>query len=291
MPIQARSRISSALRLAVGIVALSVWTVSAVAAPFFFSTGDPDGLIATASRPDSAGKIEIESADDFVLASPTTITNATFTGLVPLGSTAIDVIVEIYRVFPKDSTAPPSGNVPTRANSPSDVAFDSRDSAANALTFSMSTLAASFTALNSVQPGGIFPKPSTTTGGDGATTGQEVRFDVTFATPFDLPPDHYFFVPQVDLSTRGMFLWLSSVRPIVPPGTPFLPDLQAWTRDANLDPDWVRIGTDIVGGATPPTFNLAFSLAGETVAAIPEPETWALMLGGLGVLGARRRRC
>ena len=117
---------------------------------------------------------------------------------------------------------------------------------------------------------------------------------MTFATPFDLPPDHYFFVPQVDLTTRGTFLWLSSVRPIVAPGTPFAPDLQAWTRDANLDPDWVRIGTDIVGpgafGAPAPTFNLAFSLEGETVAAVPEPETWALMVGGLAVLGMRRRR-
>src|SRR5580765_529237 len=157
----------------------------------------------------------------------------------------------------------------------------------------MSTIAASFTALNSVEPGGIFPKPSTTTGGDGATTGQEVRFDVTFAPPFDLPADHYFFVPQVDLTTRGTFMWLSSVRPIVAPGTPFAPDLQAWTRDADLAPDWARIGTDIVGGPfgePAPTFNLAFSLVGETVAAVPEPETWALMIGGLALLGARRRR-
>jgi hypothetical protein len=41
---------------------------------------------------------------------------------------------------------------------------------------------------------------------------------------------------------------------------PFAPDLQAWVRNANLDPDWLRVGTDIVGGATPPTFNLAFTL-------------------------------
>ena len=37
----------------------------------------------------------------------------------------------------------------------------------------------------------------------------------------------------------------------------------------NLAPDWLRIGTDIVGpatpGATPPTFNMAFSVSGETV--------------------------
>ena len=33
------------------------------------------------------------------------------------------VVVEFYRVFPKDSTDPPSGHVPTRVNSPSDAAL------------------------------------------------------------------------------------------------------------------------------------------------------------------------
>ena len=47
---------------------------------FFFSTGDPDGRIATATRPSSPGKIEVESADDFVLTSHTSLTSATFTG-------------------------------------------------------------------------------------------------------------------------------------------------------------------------------------------------------------------
>jgi hypothetical protein len=263
--------------------------VSAVAAPFFFSTGDPDGLIATASRPDSAGKIEIESADDFVLASPTTITNATFTGLVPLGSTAIDVIVEIYRVFPKDSTAPPSGNVPTRANSPSDVAFDSRDFPGQ-LAFSTGLISPSFTAANSVV-NGINPSPNQTTGGEGPVTGQEVLFSVSFLMPFSLPADHYFFVPQVTLD-NGDFLWLSAPKPIVAPGTPFSPDLQSWIRNADLDPDWLRIGTDIVGpppqGGPAPTFNAAFTLIGQ----VPEPATLLLLGVGLIVLwwGLKKRK-
>jgi hypothetical protein len=47
-------------------------------------------------------------------------------------------------------------------------------------------------------------------------------------------------------------------------------DLQAWIRNSDLQPDWLRIGTDIIGGTTPPTFNMAVSLTGETV---PQAET------------------
>jgi len=35
-----------------------------------------------------------------------------------------------------------------------------------------------------------------------------------------------------------------------------------WIRNADLDPDWLRVGTDIVGGTT---FNGSFSLSGETI--------------------------
>src|SRR5262249_22544334 len=34
---------------------------------------------------------------------------------------------------------------------------------------------------------------------------------------------------------------------------------------SDLAPDWLRIGTDIIGGTTPPTFNMTFSLAGLTL--------------------------
>src|SRR5262249_38054971 len=153
--------------------------------------------------PDTSA-FEIESADDFVLTSPTTLTSATFTGLIPAGATPTQVVVEIYRVFPKDSnvarTSGPNTNppfstpqVPTRLNSPSDVALVSRDSAAvGGLTFQTAVLAHGFSTLNSVQPGGIHPKPGQTTGGNGPVTGDEVQFDVTFTTPIDLSPDHFF---------------------------------------------------------------------------------------------------
>src|SRR5262249_7804533 len=71
--------------------------------------------------------------------------------------------------------------------------------------------------------------------------------------------------PEVQV-TGGDFLYLSAPRPIVSPGTPFTGDLQAWIRNANLAPDWLRIGTDIIGGTPVPTFNMTFSLTGDTVA-------------------------
>src|SRR4051794_26419751 len=98
------------------------------ATAFDFSTNGPDGLMGMASRPASTGSIETEAADDFVLDKQTSLTSGTFTGLLPTGapiSSIRRVVVEIYRVFPKDSQDPPSGVVPTRVNSPSDVAFAS----------------------------------------------------------------------------------------------------------------------------------------------------------------------
>jgi len=273
------------------------------AMPFFFNTGNPDGLIATATRPESAGKIEIESADDFVVPAGNTLslTSATFTGLLPLGVTLSDVTgvhVEIYRVFPEDSdvnrtSGPPTfstPNVPTRVNSPSDVALQERDSAAGGgLTFTPGIINSSFLAKNSVLDG-IKPKPNQQTGGEGGVTGQEVQFNVIFTDPFTLPADHYFFVPQVELSS-GDFFWLSAPRPIVPPGTPFPPgstDLQSWIRDTNLDPDWLRVGTDIVGTSTP--FNATFTLSGDLAAEVPEPSTLLLGATGIMALGLARLR-
>lgn len=269
---------------------------AAYATPFYFSTGDTDGLMAMASQPArSNGAVTIpgtEAADDFTLGQDISITSATFTGLITGGAALSDITgveIEIYHVFPTDSDvgrtsgSPVFGTtqVPTRINSPSDTADAVRDSAASTLSFITQTLSNSFTANNSVSSG-INPSPNQTTGGDGPVTGMEVMFEVSFLTPLNLAADHYFFVPQVQLGS-GDFLWLSAAKPIVPPGTPFAPDLQAWIRDDNLSPDWLRVGTDIVGGSPAPTFNGTFSLTGDTITSsgnIPEPGTLYLLCGG-----------
>jgi PEP-CTERM motif len=273
---------------------MSALLSQATAASLLFSTNPtPDGAMAMASRPDAGGKTEIEAADDFFTTSGVQITSATFTGLVTGSQPTIgEVVVEIYHIFPLDS-GPFSGHVPTRANSPSDVELDSRDSTAGTLSFTTQTINATFTASNSVL-NGINKSPNQNTLGEGPVTGTEVQFTVTFKTPFSLPAgDHDFFVPQVQV-TGGEFYWLSSARPIVAPGTPFpsgVTDLQAWIRNENLQPDWLRVGTDIVGGATPPTFNGTFSLTGN---AVPEPSSLILAglaaLAGFGYSCSRRRR-
>jgi hypothetical protein len=252
-------------RLACGmLLAVSLW-----AAPFSFTTGIPDGRLGALSRRAGPGKIETETADDFFLQQTAVITQAKIIGLVPLGTpleNIKEVEIEVYHIFPLDSADPPSGNVPSRANSPSDVEIDSatRAKSSGTLAFSAAVLDAGFFVGDTVV-NGINKLPNVVaTNGEGPATGEEVELTITFTSPIVLPQGHYFFRPEV-LVSSGDFLYLSAPRPIVPPGIPFTGDLQAWIRNSNLAPDWLRIGTDIVGGATPPTFNMTFSLTGETV--------------------------
>ena len=230
---------------------------------FFFSTGRADGRLGSLSQPASPSKLETETADDFILPETTTIRQATIVG-TPLSSIN-NVEIEVYRVFPKDSLDPPSGNVPNRTNSPADVEVDpaTRDGSLGTLHFTARLLSSSFTVVNTVVTG-INRAPQNVTRGEGPAAGEEVEISLTFDPPIILPSDHYFFRPEVQV-IGGDFLYLSAPRPIVSPATPFLPDLQAWIRNSNLKPDWLRIGTDIIDGPVAPTFNMTFSLTGTTI--------------------------
>lgn len=257
--------------------AMALFTASASAAPVHFETNAPDGLIAVVSHPADVASVENEVGDDFVLRGTTTLTHATFTGLIPNnpGGPPIainQVVVEIYRVFPLDSGPPsghvgPGGTIPTRANSPADNAFAVRDSALSDLHFTTREIFASFTPNASivndlrVGAGSVIPP-----------NGSQTEFDVTFDQPIVLPAGHYFFVPQVALSSNN-FYWLSAPKPIIAPGTAITAstgatDIQMWVRNTGatavdgIAPDWLRVGTDIIGGAPAPTFNGAFSLDG-----------------------------
>ncbi|HXC53084.1 MAG TPA: hypothetical protein VN634_19510 [Candidatus Limnocylindrales bacterium] len=244
--------------------------------PFFFSTNDADGLLAALSQPAASRTLETETADDFLLGETTVISEATIVGLIPDGASVADigdVEIEIYHVFPRDSAVPASTAVPSRVNSPSDVEIDSatRDGAEGTLAFDVDLLEASFAAANSVVDG-IHPAPANQTNGDGPTSGKAVQITMRFTPPIVLPAEHYFFRPEVQV-TGGDFLFLSAPKPIVSPGTTFLGDLQAWIRNSALRPDWLRIGTDIVGGAPVHTFNMTVSLAGQTVPGAGTPGT------------------
>jgi hypothetical protein len=255
------------LAICLGLCALLLLPPRVSASSFFFSTGSPDGLIGTLSRPASAGMIQTETADDFDLSDCVLINQATFTGLLPSGTPLSDinrVEVEIYHVFPVDSDTTRTPNVVTRVNSPSDVEINAatRDSLNNTLSSSATIVNATFSVLNSVV-NGINPKPNQFTGGEGPVTGEEVTITVTFNPPILLVADHYFFRPEVELTSgSGNFLWLSAPKPILAPGTPFPPgatDLQSWIRNDNLAPDWSRIGTDITHQGP---FNASFSVSG-----------------------------
>ena len=247
------------------------FATAAQADQFSFSTGSPDGKLGALSRPAGSQGVETETADDFVLTTPTVVSGATVHGLIT-GGTASNITrveVEIYHVFPLDSDTGRTAEVPTRTNSPSDheISTATRDSNDGSL-ISVAANVSDFQVLNTVV-NGINKFPQQLTHGEGAATGKQVELRITFRTPIFLPAGHYFFRPEVEVS-GGNFLFLSAPRPITS-GTPFpagVTDLQAWIRNANLSPDWLRIGGDIIGAGT---FNMTFSLAGNTVPQVGTP--------------------
>ena len=65
----------------------AVWLATpAWADPFFFSTGNPDGRLGALSQPASPGKLETETADDFILTETTSISSGHHHRVDPLGN-------------------------------------------------------------------------------------------------------------------------------------------------------------------------------------------------------------
>ena len=137
---------------------------------------------------------------DFILGTRTSVTDATFTGLLPVGATVGEVVVEIYRVFPNDlnvgrttgsGTTPPCSR-PRKCrrgkNSPSGQRIrHPRPSNQRPDAFSTDVLNASFSVLNSVTPGGIHPLPNVFSGGNGGRMGEEVEFTVELCGALQSP--------------------------------------------------------------------------------------------------------
>jgi hypothetical protein len=74
-----------------------------------------------------------------------------------------------------EGSNPPSGNVPTRVNSPSDseIASATRDGIAGSRSYTSTLLNSRFSVANTVVTG-INKKPNQFTGGEGPATGEEV---------------------------------------------------------------------------------------------------------------------
>jgi hypothetical protein len=234
--------------------------------PFFFSTGTPDGLLGALSQPAGTGSLETEAADDFILTATTTIAEATISGLIPVGNSPDGYQQRRGRDLsrlPRGLADPPSGHVPTRVNSPGDVEIDdaTRDASQGTVAFSATLSDESFSVLEH-RGDGINPAPENMTNGDGPASGEVVEIRITFTPPIVLPADHYFFRPEVEVAGA-----ISSTSPHR--GDHGTRDPVCW-RFASLGPQFrleagigCASGTDIIGGATPPTFSMTFSLTGD----------------------------
>src|SRR5215470_6340633 len=115
----------STLRFVTAILIIGIgFATPGWAQRFFFSTGNSDGKLGALTRPASAGKLETETADDFVLLETTAISRAVITGIIVPSGNISRVEVELYHIFPQDSDTARTPQVNTRMNSPSDVEID-----------------------------------------------------------------------------------------------------------------------------------------------------------------------
>ena len=178
-------------RFLIALSLAALLAILAAASSFAFSTGTPDGKIATLSRVASAGNVQTETADDFLPGQQTILNQATFIGLIPAGlplSSIGQVEIEFYHVFPRDS-GPFDGLVPTRKNSPADMEIGSatRHSSAGTLSYSVTLLNSKFSAADRVV-NGVHPSPNR----GGGPFGQKKQYSSTTHLAGGVP-----FGPQI----------------------------------------------------------------------------------------------
>ena len=270
----------------------------AAAQPFFFSTGLPDGKMATASRPSSAGKIEIEVGRRLRPDHADEPQQRHVHGTPAHGRRAVG-----HRRRPRRDLS----RLPQRLGrgphlGPADIQH-AAGAHAGQLAFRHRIRRQERRREQSDvrrRESSSRPSPRPTRSSTestrvpasirGATARSQVRKSSSTwpsRRRSRWPPITSSSCPRY--SYRAVIsIWLSAPRPIVPPGTPFpagFTDLQEWIRNEDLAPDWLRVGADIVGGTPAPTFNATFSLSGQ---AVPEPASLLLLGAGLAVLGASR---
>ena len=91
--------ISRGRLLAVALALISCLSAPLWASPFFLKTGSPNSKLPARSHRPTPGKVETETADDFVLQETTVIRSATIAELLPAGTSLDnirDVEVEVY---------------------------------------------------------------------------------------------------------------------------------------------------------------------------------------------------
>ena len=189
-------------------------------AVYSFSTGDPDGKMATASSPGQRGSSRSRrptiSFSRQRPRSPARPSPASSPGTRSVSN----VPVEIYRVFPTIRTrAAPAGRQRSRLprRRPARIRHRMSHLAADAATGGLQVRDNRHGILHRAQLGAAGWHQSQTgqfTGGNGPVTGEENDFSMSFTNDLLLPANHYFFVPQVGHGSDGNFLWLSAPRPI-----------------------------------------------------------------------------
>ena len=257
-------------------------------AVYSFSTGDPDGRIATASRPGRPPENSRSRSATISFSPTTSITSATFTGLVPAVASASECR---RRDLPRISQGFGCRQHQRVANVLDAASADARQFALRhrirgarrcdrrpELHDRSAEPQLHREQLGATRAASIPNRHRHRRRRSGHGRGSGVHANLYHPLP---PPGRPLFLRASGPAGRRRFLLAVGAETDPSRPGPFRPaklDADDISPD-NLEPDWLRVGTDIVGAGA---FNAAFSLTGSTV---PEPSTWAMMLLGFAGLG------